>query len=106
MGKYPISVTLDGDNVTWLRARVAATGARSVSELLDRLVTDARTGGTHVVARSVVGTIDVDPADPLLNDADAAIADLFDRSVRRPMLVKKPGVRHAASATRKARRRG
>ena len=88
MGKHAISVTLGADNLTWLKARVGATGARSVSELLDRLVTDARTRGSLGPVRSVVGTIDLDPGDPLLDDADAAVAALFERSIGRPMLVK------------------
>jgi hypothetical protein len=88
MGKSAISVTLGADNLTWLKARVGATGARSVSELLDRLVTDARTRGSLGPVRSVVGTIDLDPGDPLLEEADAAVAQLFERSLGRPMLVK------------------
>jgi len=94
MGKHAISVTLAADNLTWLKARVGATGARSVSELLDRLVTDARTRGSLGPMRSVVGTIDLDPADPLLGEADAAVAALFERSVRRPVLVKERRVRY------------
>jgi len=45
MAKQPISVTLEADNLMWLKGRVGATGLRSVSELLDRLVTQARSSG-------------------------------------------------------------
>jgi hypothetical protein len=38
-----ISVTLDQDNLTWLRGRAGAAG-RSVSEILDRVIQGARTG--------------------------------------------------------------
>jgi hypothetical protein len=88
MPKNAISVTLDADNLTWLKARAGSGQARSVSELLDRLVTDARTRGTGGGVKSVVGTIDVDPADPLLLKADDAIAALFTESLGRPTVVK------------------
>ena len=88
MPKNAISVTLDADNLTWLKARAGSGQVRSVSELLDRLVTDARTRGAGGGVKSVVGTIDVDPADPLLMKADDAIAALFTESLGRPTAVK------------------
>src|SRR5205814_1071073 len=45
MAKQAISVTLDSDNLTWLKGRAGAAGLRSVSELLDQIVTAAREGG-------------------------------------------------------------
>lgn len=105
MAKHAISVTIDHANLTWLKARVGAGGARSVSDLLDQLITDARTRGSAGGIRSVVGTIDIDPSDPFLNDADASITGLFERSLRRPMLVKEPATRHRRPP-RKARARG
>ena len=84
MTKIPISVTLHRDNVTWLKGRAQAAGHRSVSELLDRLVTAARTTGQAAPARSIVGTIEIDPSDPLLEGADAAIRRLFASSLARP----------------------
>ena len=88
MGKQAISVTLHADNLTWLRARASASGARSVSELLDRLVSEARAQGTTGPSRSVVGTVDLDPADPLLLEADAQVRAAFEASIGRPLLVK------------------
>ena len=41
MAKQAISVTLDTENLTWLKGRASAAGVRSVSELLDKLVTAA-----------------------------------------------------------------
>jgi hypothetical protein len=35
MTKQAISVTLEADNLMWLKGRASATGVRSVSELLD-----------------------------------------------------------------------
>jgi hypothetical protein len=88
MSKQAISVTLDADNVTWLKGRAGATGSRSVSELLDRLVTAARQSGDVGPSRSVVGTIDIDPSDPLLERADEAVRHVFESSLGRPLMVK------------------
>lgn len=88
MPKTAVSVTLDGDNLTWLRARARGGHARSLSEVLDRLVTEARAQAVGTESRSVSGTIDVDPSDPLLEQADEAIRMLVANSLGRPMAVK------------------
>src|SRR3954470_24355826 len=103
-GETSISVTLDADNLRWLRGRAGATGLRSVSELLDRLVTAAREGGRVGPPRSLVGTIDIDPADATLEGADAVVRGLFESSLRRPLTVKETSP--ASGAARKMRRRG
>ena len=104
MPKSPISVTLDADNLTWLKARAGSGQARSVSDLLDRLVTDARTRGTGGGVKSVVGTIDVDPADPLLLKADEAIAALFTESLGRPIVVKEKRTTYRVAGRKGPRR--
>ena len=105
MAKHAISVTLGSENLTWLRARTGATGVRSVSALLDRLISDARaTGGAPGTARSVVGTIDIDASDPLLLGADEAIGELYEVSLRRPLLMKEKSAQYRGSPGR--RRRG
>ena len=81
-------MTLEANNLMWLKGRVGATGLRSVSELLDRLVTKARTSGAAGATRSVVGTIDVDPTDPLMEQADDVVLKLFEASLGRPMVLK------------------
>lgn len=79
MNKQAISVTLAADNLLWLRGQAHAAGARSISAVLDRLISAARTGG-HVyesAARSVVGTVHISDSDPELRGADAAVRALF-----------------------------
>jgi hypothetical protein len=88
MAKQAISVTLDMDNLTWLKGRAGAAGLRSVSELLDQLVTAARESGHIGPSRSVVGTIDIDASDPLLAGADDVVRGMYELSLRRPLMVK------------------
>ncbi len=106
MAKQAISVTLDADNVIWLRGRAGATGLRSVSELLDRLVTAARTSGSTGLVRSVVGTIDIDAADPLLDGADTALKRIFDASMRRPATVREKPPKYGSRTAAPGKRRG
>ena len=103
MSKRAISVTLHSDNLTWLKARVGAIGARSVSDLLDQLVADARRATPGGSVRSVVGTIDIDASDPLLNGADDILRTLVDASLKRPTLVKEPRARYG-TRVKKGRR--
>jgi len=104
MSKQAISVTLEAENLTWLRGRAGAAGLRSVSELLDQIVSAARASGDVGPSRSVVGTVTIDERDPTLDHADAAIRALFDASLRRPMMAKESATRYRAM--RKTRRRG
>ena len=104
MPKNAISVTLEADNLTWLKGRAGAAGLRSVSELLDRLVTAARASGQVGPSRSVVGTIDVDASDPWLEGADEPVRGLFDASLRRPSMVKEAAPAYGAAAKKKVRR--
>jgi hypothetical protein len=105
MSKQAISVTLDADNVTWLKGRAGAAGVRSVSELLDRLVTAARQSGDMGPSRSVIGTIDIDPGDPLLERADEAIRYVFESSLGRPLTVKESIPGYGAKPSRKSKKR-
>jgi hypothetical protein len=104
MPKQAISVTLDTENITWLKGRVGGGGGRSVSDLLDRLVTEARLAGRGP-SRSVIGTIDIDPSDPDLESADDVVRTMFERSLSRPMAVRE---RQAPYAVRRRapKRRG
>ena len=88
MAKKAVSVTLAVGNLTWLRARAIAAGSRSVSEFLDKLIDEARAGATPVAVRSVVGTIDIDPADPFLKEADEVIRSEFGMSLARPTIAR------------------
>jgi hypothetical protein len=104
MAKQAISVTLDADNLTWLKGRAGGAGVRSVSELLDQLVTAARESGAIGPSRSVVGTIDVDANDPLLEGADEAVRGMFERSLGRPLMVKETPAEDRTSGRKKGRR--
>ena len=104
MPKHALSVTLRAENITWLKARSGAGQARSVSDLLDQLVSAARQAGHAGPARSVVGTIDVDAADPGLEGADAAVRRLFEGSLGRPLVLReKPATYRARTAVKKRR---
>jgi len=104
MSKKAVSVTLGSDNLLWLKARAGATGVRSMSELLDRLISEARAAGPHHAVRSVVGTIDVDPNDPWLEQAHSAVRAMFDASLNRPSRVKESRARYGAARPKKKRR--
>ena len=104
MAKKAISVTLETDNLVWLKARAGAMGLRSVSELLDGLVAEARASGSAGPARSVIGTIDIDPADPTLTGADASVRALFDMSLGRPFIAKEASPQCSAPSKRKKSR--
>ena len=104
MGKQAISVTLDADNLVWLKGRVGAAGIRSVSELLDQIVSAARTSGHIGPSRSVVGTIDLDASDPWLEGADDAVRGMFDASLRRPLMVKEASPVYGTARRKKTRR--
>jgi len=103
MAKQAISVTLQSDNLTWLKARSGAVGARSVSELLDQIVAAARRVTPSGEIRSVVGTVDIDSSDPLLDRADEVLRGMFDASLGRPMIAKETRATHGKGA-RKHRR--
>ncbi len=78
MNKRPISVTLRPETIVWLRARKAATGARSLSETLDRVIQVARTvDANERPIRSAVGLVRLPADDPDLRAADAAVRALF-----------------------------
>jgi hypothetical protein len=106
MPKQGISVTLETDNLLWLRTQAAAGRRRSLSETLDRLVTEARLGGrvTEGAVRSVVGTIDISEDDPDLAGADEYLSGLFQRSARQLVVVRERPPKYGARARGRSRR--
>ena len=104
MAKRPISVTLETDNLVWLRGRAGASG-KSVSQVLDEIVTAARVEGRSGPSRSVAGTIDIDSSDQLLEGADAIVRSVFEMSLGRPLIVAEPraSYRRGTKASRKHR---
>jgi hypothetical protein len=87
--KHAISITVGRDNLLWLKGQAAARTDGNVSELVNRLISEARAAGRIDTAtlRSVAGTIDL-PDDDSLAEADGYVRALFDRSLARPMLVR------------------
>jgi hypothetical protein len=102
MTKRALSITLDTDNVTWLKGRAGAGGFKSVSHLVNELIGEARSSGATAGARSVAGTIDLDASDPLLARADAAVRRVFDASIARPLIARARADRrtHASKRSR------
>jgi len=102
-------VTLASENLLWLRGQALASGMRSVSAVLDHLVSTARAGGQvhESTIRSVVGTVRIAEADPGLVSADAALRTMFPRSMVAERAGGYRGKRKTATApvvTRRARR--
>jgi hypothetical protein len=98
-----VSVTLKADNLLWLRAQASANARGSLSEVLDQLVTEARAAGRtdERAIRTVRGTIDLPDDDPMLEEADAFIRAQFDKSLRRPMVVKETAGQYRGARKRR-----
>ena len=115
MPKRPVSVTLEEDNLLWLRARAVRRKRRSLSDALDEVITAARTTGALEASRSVVGTIEIPSGDPELERADQHVRSLFETSLSRPLAVREKAATYKAargnsgrqsSGARRARTRG
>jgi hypothetical protein len=105
MPKQPLSVTLDQDNLLWLRGRAASRKRKSLSDALDEILTAARLGGLPAnVSRSVVGTADIAADDPDLTHADVYLRELFSASAAQPRRVHERPVTGAVK--QRTRRRG
>lgn len=82
MSKRALSVTLEPENILWLRGRARTGGRRSLSETLDRLVTEVRVGGkAPSFVRSVVGHIRIDESKGNLVAASETLRKLFAHSL-------------------------
>ncbi len=108
MPKLPISVTLGAENLLWLRARTTGTKRRSLSDLLDEIVTAARVAAHGDSIRSVVGTVDLPPDDPDLARAKASLRAEFEASLARPILIHEDKAAYGAvrASKRSKRARG
>ena len=98
--KRALSVTLNTENVTWLKGRARGGGATSVSNLLDQLVTAARKSGRTGPSQSVVDTIDIDSSDPNLEGADAAVRAMYEISLGRPLVAREKAARYSGPSRR------
>ncbi len=105
MPKAPVSVTLDRENLLWLRGRVASRKRRSLSDAIDEILTAARLGGSRVEpSQSVAGTIEIAEHDAGLDSADAYIRALFDASLVRGLPAREAEATHKVSAPRARKR--
>ena len=97
-----ISVTISDDNLLWLRGQAGRSPRGSVSEVIDRIVAEARTSGRTdpAAVRSIVATIDLPDDDPELAGADGFIRSMFAGSCRRRLV---SGERPTTGRARKAR---
>ena len=86
--KKPVSLTLDENNLLWLKGRARVLAGGSLSAAVDQLIDEARAGrlGAADPPRSVVGTIDL-PDEGVLHQAGEELRALFDVSVARPIFV-------------------
>ena len=105
MPKLPISVTLEAENLLWLRARATATKRRSLSDLLDEIVTAARVSAHGHSIRSVVGTVDLPPDDPDLKHARASLRAELEASLARPILIHEQKATYVPGPGRTSKRR-
>ena len=111
MPKRPISVTLDVDNLLWLKGQTASGKRRSLSDTIDAVITAARTGAHgDVMSRSVVGTVDIAADDPGLDRADAYVRNELAASLARGLIAHESrstysGSRPSAKARRSSRNR-
>ena len=97
MPKRAVSVTLDVDNLIWLRAQAGA--GRNVSRIVNELVSEARAVGRRFGAatRSVAGTVDLRGYDPTA--ADRELRAIFNGALRGPSAP--PGRRARSGARRR-----
>ena len=94
-------MTIEENNLLWLRGQAASAKRRSLSDALDDLVTAARTGGLPGDVRSVVGTVDIAATDPDLDLADDALRGLVQGSLSRPFLVKETPPSYGSKRTKR-----
>jgi hypothetical protein len=85
MNKRAVSVTLRPDNILWLKTRVKASGGRSLSQALDEIITEARTGASASATdrRSVVGNARIPASEAALSRAAQEIRAQFRRAIGR-----------------------
>lgn len=81
MSSKTVALDLDSANLLWLEARATASGKRDLSEILNEMLAQLRTGGRTGAVRSVRGTIRLPGDDPDLAAAQKAVRKAFNRSI-------------------------
>jgi hypothetical protein len=87
--KAAISVTLTPDNLHWLKVRARALSRRSVSAVLDDLVSEARQ--VTVPAQSVVGRVRLPDGERGLELGAREVREAFEKSLARPLARRRRG---------------
>ncbi len=79
------SIALDSDNLLWLQSQAITSGNRSLSETLNAILAKLRVGPSEELepGPSFEASASIDESDPDLREADAAIRELFARSLKR-----------------------
>jgi hypothetical protein len=106
MPRRPVSVTLDVENLTWLKGRAGAAPGRSVSAVVDTIISRARLEGGVGPVRSVVGTIDIGAEDPFLDRADEVVRGVFEKSLARPISMAERAPAYRSRRPSPGKRRG
>lgn len=88
MSSKTVPIDLETGNLLWLKGRALVAGRRSVSDLVNDLVSQARTGNRAAgddrgSGSSIKGTIEISENDPGLEEADAEVRALFLASADR-----------------------
>lgn len=108
MNKQAISVTLEAENLLWLRAQALSQRSRSLSQMLDDLIREARTinQSRESAGRSVVGTVRITDADPNLDTADAAVRAFFSAALGYHTEKEQKSTAHSKTRRRAVTRKG
>jgi hypothetical protein len=80
MNKHALSVTLEPENLLWLKARVRARKLRSISAALDEVLSVARNASSP--PRSVVGTVQLPHGEAGLERGGRELRALFEASLK------------------------
>ena len=101
--RKPISITIDVENLLWLKGQALASVRGTVSGVIDQMITEARHGRARPgTIRSVKGSVRIPGDDPELKHARDDMRALFEASLSRSLTG--PAASRAARGRRRAPR--